>query len=144
MSNTNPSEHAPTKENTLNVTEEDSRRVAEESRETDWVNPSFMKELFLGNFRFDLISPYPERTEWRPDFLTFFDTLKAFLRDEWDAVEVDHTGEYPEDKLKKLAEMGAFGMKIPPLSSSATSYLLVERFNLGVGFAQVSTCRVKS
>jgi len=97
----------------LQVTEEDSRRVAEESRETDWKNPSFMKELFLGNFRFDLIHPYPERTEWRPEFLAFFEEFRIFLRDEWDAVEVDHTGEYPPDKLAKLAEMGAFGMKIP-------------------------------
>ena len=41
----------------LNVSEEQSRRVAEESRESTWENPSFMKELFLGNFRFDLIHP---------------------------------------------------------------------------------------
>ena len=39
----------------LQVSEEESRRVAEESREVTWKNPSFMKELFLGNFRFDLI-----------------------------------------------------------------------------------------
>ena len=56
----------------LQVSEEESRRVAEESRETSWKNPSFMKELFLGNFRFDLIHPYPERTEWRPEFEEFF------------------------------------------------------------------------
>ncbi|MEO2036859.1 MAG: hypothetical protein ABGZ35_32690, partial [Planctomycetaceae bacterium] len=52
----------------IEVTEEQSRALAEASRETDWVNPSFMKELFLGNFRFDLIDPYPERIEWRPEF----------------------------------------------------------------------------
>ena len=97
----------------LNVTEEDSRRVAEESRETDWNHPSFMKEMFLGNFRFDLIHPYPERTEWRPEFLDFFNKLRVFLRDEWDGVEIDATGEYPQDKLDKLAKLGAFGMKIP-------------------------------
>ena len=44
----------------LHVSEEEARALAEESRETDWVNPSFMKEMFLGNFRFDLIDPYPE------------------------------------------------------------------------------------
>lgn len=97
----------------LQVSEEESRRVAEESRETTWKNPSFMKELFLGNFRFDLIHPYPERTEWRPEFEEFFDKLKVFLRDEWDAVEVDHSGEYNPDHIAKLAELGAFGMKIP-------------------------------
>jgi alkylation response protein AidB-like acyl-CoA dehydrogenase len=102
----------PTKDK-LNVSEDDSRRVAEESRETDWKNPSFMKELFLGNFRFDLIHPYPERTEWRPEFLEFFENFKNFLRDEWDAVEVDSTGEYPPEKIQRMVELGAFGMKIP-------------------------------
>ncbi len=97
----------------IQVSEEESRRVAEESRETSWKKPSFMKELFLGNFRFDLIHPYPERTEWRPEFEKFFDELSVFLRDTWDAVEVDHTGEYNPDHLRQLAEMGAFGMKIP-------------------------------
>jgi alkylation response protein AidB-like acyl-CoA dehydrogenase len=100
-------------EKKLQVTEEDSRRVAEESRETTWTNPSFMKEMFLGNFRFDLIHPYPERTEWRPEFVEFFDKFRTFLANEWDAVEIDATGEYPADKIVKLAEMGAFGMKIP-------------------------------
>jgi len=97
----------------LEVSEEESRRVAEESRETSWKNPSFMKELFLGNFRFDLIHPYPERTEWRPEFEAFFNKLSVFLRDTWDAVEVDHSGEYNPDHIAQLAEMGAFGMKIP-------------------------------
>jgi len=97
----------------LQVSEEESRRVAEESRETSWKNPSFMKELFLGNFRFDLIHPYPERTEWRPEFEAFFNKLSVFLRDTWDAVEVDHSGEYNPDHIAQLAEMGAFGMKIP-------------------------------
>ena len=102
-----------TAQDKLNITEEDSRRVAEESRETTWTNPSFMKEMVLGSFRFDLIHPYPERTEWRPEFLEFFEKFRSFLANEWDAVEVDATGEYPLDKVAKLAEMGAFGMKIP-------------------------------
>jgi alkylation response protein AidB-like acyl-CoA dehydrogenase len=97
----------------LQVSEEDSRKVAEAARESTWKKPSFMKELFLGNFRFDLIHPYPERTEWRPEFQEFFDKLQVFLRDTWDAVEVDHTGEYNMEHVAQLAEMGAFGMKIP-------------------------------
>jgi alkylation response protein AidB-like acyl-CoA dehydrogenase len=95
------------------VSEEESRRVAEESRETTWKNPSFMKELFLGNFQFKLIHPYPERTEWRPEFEAFFEKLTVFLRDTWDAVEVDDSGEYNMGHVAQLAEMGAFGMKIP-------------------------------
>ena len=78
----------------IDVTESQSRALAEESRESDWVNPSFMKELFLGNFRFDLIDPYPERIEWRSEFKEYFEKLRTFLRDTWDPIEVDHSGEY--------------------------------------------------
>jgi alkylation response protein AidB-like acyl-CoA dehydrogenase len=97
----------------IEVSVDDARKVAEDARQSEWKKPSFMKELFLGNFRFDLIHPYPERLEWRPEFLAFFEKLKVFLANEWDAVEIDFTGEYPPDKVAKLAEMGAFGMKIP-------------------------------
>lgn len=97
----------------LHVSEEEARALAEESRETDWVNPSFMKEMFLGNFRFDLIHPYPERTEWRAEFTEFFDKFSAFLRDTWDPIEVDATGEYNMDHVAELASLGAFGIKIP-------------------------------
>ncbi len=95
------------------VSEEDARRVAEDSREKEWKHPSFMKELFLGNFRFDLIHPYPQRLEWRPEFQAFYDALKHFLRDEVDSVDIDVTGEYPEHVIDGLAKLGAFGMKIP-------------------------------
>ena len=37
-------------QNKIQVSEEESRALAEASRETEWKNPSFMKELFLGNF----------------------------------------------------------------------------------------------
>ena len=43
-----------------NVTEQEARKVAEAARETDWTQPSFGKELFLGNFRLDLIHPQPK------------------------------------------------------------------------------------
>ncbi len=95
------------------ISEEESRRIAEQARADKWISPSFMKELFLGNFRFDLIHPYPRRTEWRPQFLAFFGKLKAFLRDHTDPVEIDVSGEYPPEVIDGLRELGAFGMKIP-------------------------------
>ena len=42
-----------------NVSEREAREVAEAARETEWKLPSFGKELFLGNFRLDLIHPQP-------------------------------------------------------------------------------------
>ena len=43
----------------VNVTEREAREVVEAARETEWKLPSFGKELFLGNFRLDLIHPQP-------------------------------------------------------------------------------------
>jgi len=42
------------------VSEQQARQVAEDAREQDWKLPSFGKELFLGNFRLDLIHPQPK------------------------------------------------------------------------------------
>ena len=43
----------------VEATEEQSRALAEESREAGWNKPSFAKELFLGRFQLDLVHPYP-------------------------------------------------------------------------------------
>jgi len=114
---------------TAHVSEDESRRVAEESRQVEWSEPSFMKELFLGAFRFDLLDPYPMRTEWRPEFQEFYDAFRHFLIHEWDPVEIDATGEYPPRCLDRLRELGAFGMKIP-------------REYGGLGFDQVEYGRI--
>ncbi len=49
------------------VSEEKAMEVAEASRQTDIREPSFLKELFLGDYRLDLIHPFPEEPE-RPEF----------------------------------------------------------------------------
>ena len=95
------------------VSEQESRKVAEASRETEWKQPSFMREMFLGNFRMDLIHPYPLPAAERPEFTAFYRAIKEFLRDQVDPVEIDATGEYPEQVVDGLRKLGAFGMKIP-------------------------------
>ncbi len=97
----------------VQVSERESRKVAEASRETEWKQPSFMREMFLGNFRLDLIDPYPLPEPERPEFTAFFSALKEFVRHEVDSVEIDATGEYPEHVLDGFRKLGAFGMKIP-------------------------------
>jgi len=94
------------------VTEQDSREVAEASRQTEWVQPSFLRELFLGSLRLDLIHPYPLSSVERPEFTQFYDRMRDFLRNDVDSVEIDASGEYPEAVLAELRRMGAFGMKI--------------------------------
>src|SRR5437773_2986416 len=95
------------------VTERESLKVAEASRQAEWSQPSFMRELFLGDFRLDLVHPYPLPREERPEFTAFYERIKEFLTNEVDSVEIDATGEYPEHVLDGLRRLGAFGMKIP-------------------------------
>jgi alkylation response protein AidB-like acyl-CoA dehydrogenase len=72
-----------------------------------------MRELFLGNFRLDLVHPYPLPEPERPEFKAFYDEFKRFLEEEVDSPAIDESGEYPEHVLDALRKMGAFGMKIP-------------------------------
>jgi len=104
------------KQELTKVSEAESMEVAEASREKEWKQPSFLRELFLGNFRLDLIHPYPlarTETDERPEFRAFYQAFKEFLRDHVDPVEIDTTGEYPESVVDGLRKLGAFGMKIP-------------------------------
>ncbi len=94
-------------------TEQESLKVAEAARQTSWKEPSFLRELFLGTFRLDLVHPFPLPGEDRPEFAEFFRSFEKFLRNEVDAGEIDRSGEYPEHVLDGLRRLGAFGMKIP-------------------------------
>lgn len=99
--------------NNHHPTEEESRRIAEESRETSWDKPSFLREIFLGNLRMDLIHPFPDpRGVDCPVFKNFYDQMKAFLRDEVDSDKIDRDSKIPDEYYDRLREMGAFGMKI--------------------------------
>ena len=95
------------------VDAEEARRVAEESREKEWRGQSFMKDVFLGNFRMDLLERLSLDPPDRPEFWDFYNKLDAFLRTKVDSAEIDRTGEYPPEVVEGLAELGAFGMKIP-------------------------------
>ena len=44
---------------TEQVSEQQAREFAEQARETQWRQPSFGKELFLGRLRLDLVHPQP-------------------------------------------------------------------------------------
>ena len=95
------------------VSEEKAIAVAEAARQKEWLKPSFMRELFLGKFRFDLIHPFPLAGEDRPEFAAFYQALVEFIEREVYPAEIDRTGEYPESVIDGLRKLGAFGMKIP-------------------------------
>ncbi len=96
------------------VSAAEAREVAEAAREEQWAAPSFVRELFLGNLRMDLIHPYPEQD---PDEVSrakpFLDKLERFLREDVDSDRIDREGEIPENVIQGLRELGAFGIKIP-------------------------------
>jgi len=108
--------------------EQESLEVAEDARQKEWKQPSFMKEMFLGRFRLDLIHPFPVADD-RPEFVEFFDKLKTLLREKADPVQIDAEGEYPPELVQELKELGAFGMKVP-------------RKYDGLGFSQAEYSRV--
>src|ERR1700758_4441959 len=97
---------------TRHVSEAEARQVAEDARETEWTAPSFLKEIFLGNFRFDLVDPFPEPTPARPEFTGVLKRLERFLAQEVDPDAIDREGKIPPRVVLGLAELGAFGMKI--------------------------------
>jgi hypothetical protein len=66
-------------------TELESRKVAEASRQTEWASPGFIREMFLGSFRLDLIHPYPLSTAERPEFAEYYAKFEAFLRNDVDS-----------------------------------------------------------
>jgi alkylation response protein AidB-like acyl-CoA dehydrogenase len=109
------------------ASEKEARDIAEAARESEWSGPSFVRELFLGRFRLDLIHPHPvedpnEAVRAQP----FFDRLAEFLQ-RVDSDMIDRTGEIPEEYVQELRDMGAFGIKIPTeyggLGLSYSSYV---------------------
>jgi alkylation response protein AidB-like acyl-CoA dehydrogenase len=95
------------------VSEAEARRVAEEAREAEWKAPSFLKEIFLGRFRLDLVHPFPEPSPERPEFCDFMKKLGRLLVEEVDPDAIDREGKVPPRVVRALAELGCFGMKIP-------------------------------
>ncbi len=95
------------------VSAAEARRVAEEAREAEWKAPSFLKQIFLGRFRLDLVHPFPEPPPERPEFRDFMERLGRFLIEEVDPDAIDRDGNIPPRVVARLAELGCFGMKIP-------------------------------
>jgi alkylation response protein AidB-like acyl-CoA dehydrogenase len=94
----------------------EARKVAESGRQTEWHLPSFGKELYLGDFRLDLIAPFPsEPPESAAKTEAFIAKVRHLVETEWReaGAEIEKTGVIPEYLMKGLADLGAFGMKIP-------------------------------
>ena len=109
-------------------TEREARKVAEAARETEWTKPSFGKELFLGRLRLDLVDPWPAND---PDQVArgeeYLERLRPFV-ESIDGARIEREASIPDEVFAGLAELGAFGMKLP------TSYG-------GVGLSHLYYCK---
>jgi alkylation response protein AidB-like acyl-CoA dehydrogenase len=88
--------------------------LAEASRDPLDDRGSFASNLFVGRYDFDRIYPWPAQSEEdRAAGAEFLQKLENYLREHVDADEIDRTGEIPPENFKGLAEIGAFGIKVP-------------------------------
>ena len=103
---------ATTESSPATVSERQARQVAEAARESEWRKPSFGKELFLGRFRLDLIDPRPEPDQAKSAKAEeFLGKLGAYMSTV-DGLAIERDARIPDDVLRGLADLGAFGMKI--------------------------------
>lgn len=107
-----------------------SLEFAEDSRETEWVHPSFSALLYQGEVKWDLLHPFPTQPADDKEIGDkYVAKVSAWLKENYDADEVDRTGEIPDTALQGLAELGCFAMKIPQMYN-------------GLGLSQVNYNRV--
>jgi len=106
---------------------QESRDVAESARESGWEKRSFMRELFGGRLSLDLVHPHPvQDPEEAARAAPFLERIRRFTEEHVDGDAFDREGWVPDAVLKGLADLGAFGIKVPReyggLGLSQTSY----------------------
>ncbi|HEU4954086.1 MAG TPA: hypothetical protein VFT28_05905, partial [Gemmatimonadales bacterium] len=85
------------------ASEQEAREVAEAARETEWQSPSFVRSMFEGSFRLDLIHPFPrpdgrDQERARP----FMQRLERFMRERVDSDMIDREGKIPSYIVRGL------------------------------------------
>ncbi|OLE27000.1 MAG: acyl-CoA dehydrogenase [Catenulispora sp. 13_1_20CM_3_70_7] len=98
---------------TRHASEHEARQVAEAAREAGWRRPSFAKELFAGRFQLDLVHPHPKaRAADAAKGEAFLAELEAFVTEHVDPEVVERDARIPDEVVRGLMDLGAFGMKI--------------------------------
>jgi alkylation response protein AidB-like acyl-CoA dehydrogenase len=74
----------------------------------------FVKNLFWGRFRSELVFPYPHVShDERVKCDTLLERLESYLRDEHPAVQIDQEEFIPDWVIERLFGLGVMGMTIP-------------------------------
>jgi acyl-CoA dehydrogenase family protein 9 len=89
-----------------------------------------VRALFAGHVAESAVFPYPRiAPEEKETISVFLRSFREFARDHIDAAKIDREHRVPEEVVRGLAELGAFGMTIP------------ESYG-GYGFSASAYCRV--
>jgi hypothetical protein len=128
------------------VGEREARQVAESARESAWTQPSFGKQLFLGDFQLGLIHPQPapdeDDTRRGAEFCA---KLREFCETSVDGMAIERDDHIPDETIEGLARLGAFGIKIPQqYGGLGLSYLSYCRALMIVGSASPAVAALLS
>src|SRR5687768_17431998 len=75
---------------------------------------SFMKSLFFGQIREDLVFPYPRvSAETAETVRMILDSVDKFAKEHVKSAEWDEKGEMPREILSYISEVGLMGMAVP-------------------------------
>lgn len=104
----------------------EAMEVAEEAREK-MERESFGGKLFMGQFDYKLLFPFPEQSdEDKKVGDAFIEKLTQIITTKLDPDEVDKTREIPKEAIDEMAKLGVFAMKVPKqydgLGFSNTNY----------------------
>src|SRR5262249_54518232 len=89
-------------------------RQAEELLGPSAAAAGFAKALFRGEFRGDVLFPYPELTEAeRPSVEASVEAVREFAEAHIDAALIDREADIPPSVIKGLADLGVLGMAAP-------------------------------
>src|SRR3569832_833726 len=78
------------------------------------VQNSFMKSMFFGEIREDLVFPYPKMSSETSETVQMvIDSVGRFAKDHVKSAEWDEKGEMPREIVSYLAELGILGLAVP-------------------------------
>lgn len=77
-------------------------------------NPSFIKGLFLGEIREEMVFPFPSLSpDEKESLAAVLDAFRSFAKDHIDAQKHDHVGRFPDEMREGFHALGLMGLNIP-------------------------------
>lgn len=77
-------------------------------------NPSFIKGLFLGEIREEMVFPFPALSaEEKENLDAILDAFRSFAKDNIDMKKHDHDGRFPDAMREGFHALGLMGLNIP-------------------------------